>query len=329
MGPRISPRPRVARPWSERPEGFGAAVLLDQSAFESVVGPWAREKLEHLRKYLDAYTKIMRKKTWCKGFVYVDAFAGPGRHKLRLPPRGEAEQRELIDLDASGEDDAGERAFIAGSPKVALESAYPFSWYVFLEKDPDRVAALRSLAREYGETRNVAIRQVDCGTYLRTRLVDNPKINWREWRAVVFLDPFGMQVTWDTMTALAKTRAIEVFVNFPVGMAIQRLLLRSGQFDSGRRARLDSYFGSPEWFDLLYTREKTLFGESQVVKRRESGHALVRWYRDRLRKEFGYASRAALIRNTAGGHLYYLLLATPNRTGLRIANHVLSAGESV
>jgi three-Cys-motif partner protein len=54
------------------------------------------------------------------------------------------------------------------------------------------------------------------------------RVDWRKWRAVVFLDPFGMQVPWKTIAALAQTAAIEVFLNFPVGMSIQRLLKRSG-----------------------------------------------------------------------------------------------------
>jgi three-Cys-motif partner protein len=117
-----------------------------------------------------------------------------------------------------------------------------------------------------------------------------------------------MQVPWTTLEALARTRAIEVFLNFPVGMAIQRLLLRNAQFSQKQRQKLDSYFGSPEWYDVLYRVEPNFFGEAPV-KVDESGRALVNWYRDRLQKVFRHASKAALIRNTKGGHLYYLLLA--------------------
>lgn len=40
-------------------------------------------------------------------------------------------------------------------------------------------------------------------------------------------------------------------------------------------------------------------------------------------------SKAALIRNTRGAHLYYLLLASHNKTGVQIADEILSAGEAV
>ena len=47
------------------------------------VGPWAQEKLECLRKYLHAYTTILSKQHWPKGYIYIDAFAGTGRSKVR------------------------------------------------------------------------------------------------------------------------------------------------------------------------------------------------------------------------------------------------------
>ena len=298
----------------------------------SEVGPWARDKLERLRKYLNAYTTIMRKQRWCQGYVYVDAFAGPGEHRVRQtqkPTRSVGFQTMLLDIARHAQDDDEQREFIAGSPRIALEIEHPFTWYVFVEKDPERVRHLQRLREEFGETRNIVIRQRDCNGYLLERLVENSKIDWSKWRAVVFLDPFGMQVPWSTIEALGRTGAIEVFLNLPVGMAIQRLLLRSGRFTPRQRSKLDSYFGSPEWYEVLYRKETNLFGQEDQVKIEESGRALLDWYRRRLREVFGYASKASLIRNTRGGHLYYLLLATPNKTGARIASDILGAGERV
>ena len=149
-------------------------------------------------------------------------------------------------------------------------------------------------------------------------------------RAVVFLDPFGMQVPWSTLESLGSTKAIEVFLNFPVGMAIQRLLPRdTSKITDQRRAMLDDYFGSPEWFDIVYRSKRTLFGEQTEEKFEQSAKRLVNWYRGRLKKAFGDASKGALIRNSHGAHLYYLMLASPKGVGVKIADHVLSAGETV
>jgi hypothetical protein len=87
--------------------------------------------------------------------------------------------------------------------------------------------------------------------------------------------------------------------------------------------------GSSEWFDVLYKRHRGLFGDDDVEKVESSGLKLVHWYQGRLKAIFGYVSRAALIRNTKGGHLYYLVWAGPHEMGLKGANYILKKGERV
>jgi three-Cys-motif partner protein len=294
---------------------------------KSVVGEWARDKLDRLGRYLHEYTKIMRKQRWCEGYYYIDAFAGPGHHEVRTKKRPAASRNKLLDVASFGQSQEEQQEFLAGSPRVALE--YPFRAYVFVERSPARVAELETLKAEYGDGRRIVIRQKDCNGYLREKVVANPQIDWEKNRAVVFLDPFGMQVPWATLESLGATKAIEVFLNFPVGMAIQRLLPRdTSKITDQRRAMLDEYFGAPEWFDVVYRKSPTLFGEVAEEKIEQSGMRLVKWYR-RLKEAFGFASKAALIRNTRGRHLYYLMLASPKGTGVKIADHILGAGESI
>ncbi len=42
---------------------------------------WTEEKLERIRKYLSAYTTIMRKHNF--KYAYIDAFAGTGYRELK------------------------------------------------------------------------------------------------------------------------------------------------------------------------------------------------------------------------------------------------------
>jgi hypothetical protein len=37
------------------------------------IGIWSEIKLEIVRDYASAYTKILSKKDWCKGYVYIYA----------------------------------------------------------------------------------------------------------------------------------------------------------------------------------------------------------------------------------------------------------------
>lgn len=280
------------------------------------VGPWAREKLNGLRAYLAAYTTILSKHAPLKT-VYVDAFAAAGRAVVRR--RDHADPTIHLDLGEEARDE-DTREVIDGSPRVALGIEPPFDQYVFIETDRRRLAELRELEAQYAGRREVAIRSGDCNTYLTTRLL--AALSDRRWRGVVFLDPFGMQVPWATIRLLAATRQVEIFINFPVGMAIQRLLPRSAKFTAQQRAKLDDYFGDPGWFDVVYTKESGLFSD-EVSKNSDSGIRLVSWYRARLKAVFGFVSTARLVTNSKGGHLYYLVFAGPNAVGKKIADHVL------
>lgn len=299
---------------------------------KSEVGPWAADKLDRLGKYLNAYTMIMRKQRWCKGYYYIHAFAGPGAHQLKSRQRPARHVKQMLfDTAAYGQSPPEQQEFLAGSPKVALDLECPFSCYVFIEKDAKRIAELERLKDAYRGTRRIVLRKRECNEYLLAKVASNPEIDWRRYRALVFLDPFGMQVPWATLEALAATKAIEVFLNFPVGMAIQRFLLRKPEkFTQTQRDKLDAYFGSSEWYNRLYQRRPTLFGDETEEKVEKSGETLVKWYRDRLRKTFGFASKAALIRNSHGGHLYYLLLASPKKVAVTIFNKIIGVvGEGV
>ena len=134
-----------------------------------------------------------------------------------------------------------------------------------------------------------------------------------------------MQVPWETIVEIGKTNAIEIFINFPVYMAIQRLLKNSGQFTTEERNKLNQYFGTGEWYNLLYKTENDLLGEN-ITKTQNSGEVLVKWYRKRLKEVFKHVSAAREIRSANARPLYYLFLAGQNQTGLKIANDVLKQG---
>ncbi len=104
----------------------------------------------------------------------------------------------------------------------------------------------------------------DANEYLR----DICKKNWSKHRAVVFLDPFGMEVTWETIEAIAKTQAIDLWLLFPLGQAINRLLRRDGEINAAIKRRLDDCFGTDSWYDHFYKihQENTLFGNHSRIR---------------------------------------------------------------
>lgn len=284
------------------------------------VGPWAGEKLNALGQYLNFYTTVLKKQGhWLRGTTFFDAFAGAGLARVRT-----RDPKSLPEGLFSSDIGAAEIAFLKGSPRVSLDIANPFTRYIFVDRDPGRVAELNALKLEYEGKRDVTVQQNDANAALRDWLAS--PIDWRVHRAVVFLDPFGMQVPWKSIDALAATKAIEVLINFPFGMAVNRLLTRSGSIDATWQASLDQFFGSRDWRTIVYEETRDLFG-SRRNKVDDAGGQIVRWYRDRLQKVFGHVSTARLIRNTRGNPLYYLIWAGPNATGLKGAEYILSKGE--
>jgi three-Cys-motif partner protein len=76
--------------------------------------------------------------------------------------------------------------------------------------------------------------------------------NWHEERAVVFLDPYGMQVEWSTIERLAETKGVDLWYLFPLGVGVARLLTHRGDMSEAWQMRLDLLFGTSKWRERFY-----------------------------------------------------------------------------
>jgi three-Cys-motif partner protein len=293
---------------------------MTSGAQEPAVGPWAREKLAALGAYLDFYTKVLKNQDWVEATWFIDAFAGAGLARVRGPSQATTAESAYL-FEAAGEEhpEQEEVEYIKGSPRVALDIANPFSRYVFIEKQRDRARDLEALKAEY-PARSIEVCVGNANSELQAILAR--KVNWRVNRGVIFLDPYGMQTSWSTVEAIARTRGLEVIINFPLHMAIDRVLTRSGEIPRAWRDRLDDLFGSPVWRDLAYETTADLLGAT-VAKREDATARVLNWYRARLKTAFGHVSPAQLVTNTNGRGLYYLIWAGPHRKGLDGAGYVL------
>ena len=64
----------------------------------------------------------------------------------------------------------------------------------------------------------------------------------RSRHQVAFLDPFGTHLPWATIEQLAATNSFEILINFPLQMAIQRLIPKEGEIDQEWHGHFDEYF---------------------------------------------------------------------------------------
>lgn len=220
-------------------------------------GPWTEEKLSRLRKYLRAYMTIFTTNPQAKLLktIYVDAFAGAGSRK------DAAVQTEGDDLlfDVTADSDA--EALRKGSALIALETKPAFSRYIFIEKNEEHVRSLSNLRQRFPAIGpSIDIVAEDANSYL---LEWCRQIDWYKSRAVVFLDPYGMQVEWSTISAMAKTKAIDLWILFPLGVGVNRLLMRKNPPVGAWADRLTRIFGTEDWKSAFYheSKQADLFNE--------------------------------------------------------------------
>lgn len=287
---------------------------MSRSSKQPEVGPWAKVKLEALRKYLDYYTKVLKNQPWRT--IYVDAFAGGGKARVR---KG-SDEPEPIALWQEQPPDPEQQEFINGSPRIALDLANPFSRYVFIDSNDARIAELQALQSEYGDTRTISIRPGIAQDEIDWVL--SRRISKATHRGVAFLDPFGAHLPWKSIEALAATELFEVLINFPLHMALARLMKNDGAIPQGWRTQLNEFFGGDEWYSDVYESDGRLF-EMGPSKRDGYLDRLLDRYRQQLKSAFGHVSKPKLVTNTRGAPLYYLLWAGPHKKGLEGADYVL------
>lgn len=100
---------------------------------------------------------------------------------------------------------------------------------------------------------------------------------------------------------------------------MNRLLRRDGQIEESWRIRLDSLFGTTQWFDLFYQTTIDLFGQ-ESTKKIANFEVIGQFYNERLKTAFpGVASNPRSLYNSRGNPLYLLCFAASNPKGVRLA----------
>jgi three-Cys-motif partner protein len=214
--------------------------------------------------------------------------------------------------------------FLDGSAKKAMSLPSPFDQYLFIERSRKRAQALRDSVQDDfpALADRVSVKVDDANKALcdwcRQR-------DWNKERAVVFLDPYGMQVEWKTVEILAKTRGIDLWYLFPLAT---RLLTQDGHMDERWTKRLDSLFGTPDWRSRFYSTQiqPGLFGDVESVKRNATVLNIQSFIEERLRSCFVAVADSRIISNSTSP-IFALCFAASNETGskaaLSIAQYIL------
>ena len=213
-----------------------------------------------------------------------------------------------------------------GSASLALKVDPRFDKYIFIERLGTRCAALEELKSEFPDkSEDITVEQGDANQKIRELCGKN----WSDHRAVLFLDPYGMQVEWATIETIAATKAIDLWVLFPLGIGVNRLLTRSGEIPPSWRLRLDKLLGTEDWYDEFYKKSSapTLFGNEEERVEKASVESIGRYFNDRLKKIFAGVAEPGVLKNRVNSPLYLLCFAVGNEPAvgpaLGIANSLL------
>ena len=261
------------------------------------VGIWSELKLEIVEKYGSAYTGAFANQRGLKKF-YVDAFSGAGVHISKR----------------SGEQ-------IDGSPARALKINPPFDGFFFIDMDAQKTAHLRKLCADRG---NVHIETGDASKYLTQKLL--PTIKYGEFkRALCLFDPYGLHLEWRAMEMAGQSRAIDMFLNFPV-MDMNRNAIWRNPTAVPKEGidRMNSFWGDESWRGAAYAEhpQGNLFGAPDIVK--QGNDAIVGAFRKRLREVAGFefVPEPLPMKNSTNAVVYYLFFASQKPVAQKIIDSI-------
>ena len=186
------------------------------------IGYWSEVKLDIIKKYAAAYTRILARQAGLS-FSYIDGFAGTGVHVNK----------------ESGK-------YVAGSPLNALEVDPPFNEYFLVDLDGDKVDQLRAFPEVQGRS-DVHVIHGDCNRVLLEDVFS--QVRYEDYRrGLCLLDPYGLHLDWEVIRTAGEMRSIEIFLNFPIMDMNRNALWHLPENASAAGvARMTAFWGDDSW----------------------------------------------------------------------------------
>jgi len=281
-------------------------------------GIWTEKKLDAFSKYVIAYLTIMRKNKYWET-IYFDGFAGSGTRKSNNTSEL-YHQINILEFE--------ERVYKGAAERVlTLPNQLSFDYHYFIDTNEESLGKLKRKLSDLQINRNqFQYRSGDCNVILN-ELSKTLNINKNKYAALVLIDPFGMQIDWESISNLKGTRT-DIWILVPTGVIVNRLLDRNGILKSS--VKLQSFFGLPEeeirkhfYETVTYT---TLFGETEVVRKvSEPIEKIAKIYIERLKTIWAHVTEKPLVlTNSKNVPIFHFVFASNNKVAVNIANQIIS-----
>lgn len=252
-------------------------------------GDWTEKKLSVLEYYLRSYTTALKKTSF--RLVYIDAFAGSGR----------------IQIHREEDPDNALRNFLDGSVMRAIQTSdRPFNELIFIDKDEENCRRLEQI-RDRHKDRTIIVHNGEANEFLLELERD-----WKSCRGVLFLDPYGTQVKFETLQRVAQFEALDTWILVPVS-TISRFLPRAkepGAISPEWKRRLNQIYGDDSWHDLYRdSPQQELFKERPDRVRTPGVQGLISIYKAKLRTVFGsrFLEDSLELKNSKNSVMYEMM----------------------
>ncbi len=292
--------------------------MSDQSALslqepsEHWGGPWTVKKLDAFSKYVEAYLTIMQSNPYWKT-IYFDGFAGCGTRK-------DLNTELYNQLKITLEEEEGYKG--AAERVLSLDKCFDYYYFIDNQKSLDKLKEkLASLPDADG--RQKVFKPGDCNKWL-IKLAELMQSN--KYATLLFLDPFGMHIDWESIAALKETRS-DIWILIPTGVIVNRLLDKAGELK--HIDRLQSFFGlsEEEIRKEFFKKEKqtTLFGDDEITRKiRDPIQHIANLYIRQLHTIWRYVTETPLVlRNSRNVPIYHFVFASNNAAAKNIASDII------
>ncbi len=196
-------------------------LLKDDGLILPEVEIWAVTKHKKIEYYGRMFASSMKKKWECR--VYIDLFAGAGKARIKRSKK-----------------------IIPASPLLALNIDDPFDKYVFCDKDPENIDALKQRVQSYFPERDCTFIVGDSNECVEDVLKAIPHFS-KGYKGLTFcfVDPYkAADVRFQTIKKIADQIYVDFLILIPSYMDINR---NCGNYLKSSNVCLDKYLGTDVW----------------------------------------------------------------------------------
>ena len=248
--------------------------------------------------------------------IYFDGFAGSGTREKQV-------NADLMQQLKITEEE--EKTYKGAAERVLSLQELGFDFYYFIDKKDTSLNKLKAKLDEKFKDKTIVYRSGDANHQISELA---KALRTKDYAALVFLDPFGMQIDWNSIAELKDTRS-DVWILVPTGVIVNRLLDRAGKLKFSNK--LQSFFGLPiEEIKAHFYEEKkvqTLFGEEEIItKVSQPIEKIARLYAERMKTIWKHVTDEPLVlKNRNGSPIFHFVFASNKQNAKKIAKQIIQS----